>query len=256
MSTASVSPFAKVATGVVVATIQLGLIAVLAVDVVAPRTVDEGGAPVIELTLSPRVAFDSVNGSSETTAAKSVRTASTKSEPVVVAPTVRTISITPRVQTFPIQTVPVVALTAPSSAPEAEGPRSEAEGQGEATAIGARDSRKGLTEGGSARTTGASGGSQIDDYYARVLRWVEEHKRHPGGVTGVVTVAFTLDRRGRITEEKVLAGSGRASLDAAALRQLRASEPFPRPPSDTAWRTREFRVRLDYRPREGGRNLR
>lgn len=257
MSSDLVSPFAKAATGVVVAVVQLGLIAALAVESVSPQNRDSGGAPVIELTLAPRVAFDSVNGSTESVAAKSVQAAAAKSEPVAETPTVRPTPISPRIQTALVQTISVAALSAPSRAPApAEGVRNNAEGQSEATATGARDAQRGLTEGGAARTTGASGGAQIDDYYARVLRWVEEHKRHPGGVTGVVTVAFTLDRRGRITEERVLTGSGRAGLDAAALRQLRASAPFPRPPSDATWRTREFRVRLDYRPREGGRNTR
>lgn len=257
MSSELVSPFAKAATGMVVAVVQLGLIAALAVEAVPPRNTDDGGAPVIELSLARRVAFDSVNGSAESAAAKSAQAAIPKAEPVVERPVARPTPIIPRIQTSPLQTVPVAVLNTPSRAPApTEGPRGEAAGQGEATATGARDSRKGLTEGGAARTTGASGGSQIDDYYARVLRWVEEHKRHPGGMTGVVTVAFTLDQRGRISEERVLTGSGRAGLDAAALRQLRASAPFPRPPSDATWRTREFRVRLDYRPREGGRNAR
>ncbi|WP_370651888.1 energy transducer TonB [Brevundimonas sp.] len=88
------------------------------------------------------------------------------------------------------------------------------------------------------------------------MRWLETHKRHPGGVTGLVTVAFTLDRRGRVSNERILSGSGRAPLDAATLSQIRASEPFPRPPADTTWRTREFRVRLDYRPRDRAREAR
>ncbi|WP_395943252.1 energy transducer TonB [Brevundimonas sp.] len=257
MSSDLVSPFAKAATGVVVAVVQLGLIAALAVEAVPPRTLDDGGAPVIELTLAPRVAFDSVNGSADSADARPAQPVASKAEAADETPRVRPTPIAPRIQTMPAQTVPVLVLNTPSRAPTpTEGPRGEAEGQGEATATGARDSRRGLTEGGAARTTGASGGARIDDYYAHVLRWVEEHKRHPGGVTGVVTVAFTLDRRGRITKEQVLTGSGHAGLDAAALRQLRASEPFPRPPSDATWRTREFRVRLDYRPREGGRNAR
>ena len=85
---------------------------------------------------------------------------------------------------------------------------------------------------------------------------METHKRHPGGVTGLVTVAFTLDRRGRVSDARTGASSGRAALAAATLSQIRAAEPFPPPPAGTAWRTREFRVRLDYRPREGGRDAR
>lgn len=248
-----VSPLAKAATGLVVSVVQWGLLAALAVDAVHPPAPDQGGAPVIKLTLSPRVAFDSVNGSAESSAAQPTQATAPQSDVEVETPAVRPTPIMPRIQTSTLPMAPVAALSASSRTPAAtEGLRGMAEGQGEAVATGARDSRKGLTEGGAASTSGANGGAQIDDYYAQVLRWVGTHKRHPGGVAGVVTVAFTLDRRGQISNERILSGSGRPALDAATLRQLKASQPFPRPPSDTSWRTREFRVRLDYRLRESG----
>lgn len=249
-----VSPFAKAATGLVVAVVQLGLLATLAVEAVHPPAPDQGGAPVIELTLTPRAAFDSENGSADSMAAKAMSPAETAPKPTsstaLVLPT-------PMIRPTPVlalETTPVAALTSVASAPLAT-IQTEGTGRGEASADGARDSRRGMTGGGAA-TTGANAGAQVDDYYAQVLRWVETHKRHPGGVTGMVTVAFTLDRRGRVSNERILTGSGRAALDAATLGQIKAAEPFPRPPAGTTWRMREFRVRLDYRPREGGRSAR
>ncbi|GLK47836.1 hypothetical protein GCM10017620_08090 [Brevundimonas intermedia] len=249
------SPLAKAATGLVVAVVQLGLLAGLAVDAVQPPAPDQGGAPVIELTLTPRAAFDSENGSADSTAAKAEAPAATARKTLTpsTAPMLPTPRVTPT-PVFPLETTPV-ALASVASTPLAT-IQTEGTGRGEAGAEGARDSRRGMTGGGAAATSGANAGAQVDDYYAQVLRWVETHKRHPGGVIGTVTVAFTLDRRGRVSNERVLTGSGRAALDAATLSQIRAAEPFPRPPADTTWRTREFRVRLDYRPREGGRSAR
>jgi len=249
-----VSPLAKAATGVVVAVVQLGLLAMLAVGSVHPPTPDQGGAPVIELTLSPRAAFDSVDGSTEAVASKGGDHPKAAHEPEVQTAPVRP-APRPSQTLFPtLQTTPI-ALTSAVSEPlvsfQAEG-GSEAEPGPD----GAQDLRRGLTGGGGAATSGANGGAQVDDYYAQVLHWVETHKRHPGGVTGLVTVAFTLDRRGRVSDARILSSSGRAALDAATLSQIRAAEPFPRPPAGTTWRTREFRVRLDYRPREGGRDAR
>jgi protein TonB len=250
-----VSPFAKAAIGLVVAVVQLGLLATLAVEAVHPPAPDQGGAPVIELTLTPRAAFDSENGSADSMAAKAEPPAETAPKPT---PSTAPVLPTPMIRPTPVlglETTPVAALTSVASASLAT-IQTEGTGRGEASADGARDSRRGMTGGGAAATSGANAGAQMDDYYAQILRWVETHKRHPGGVTGMVTVAFTLDRRGRVSNERILTGSGRAALDAVTLSQIRAAEPFPRPPPNTTWRTREFRVRLDYRPREGGRSAR
>jgi protein TonB len=249
-----VSSLAKAGAGVVVAVVQLGLLGLLAVGAVRVPAPDQGGAPVIELTLTPRAAFDSENGSTDSTAAKAEPSADTVRR---AAPSTAPMLPTPRVTPTPLPALEAtpVALTSVASTPLAT-VQIEGTARGGAGTDGAQDSRRGLTGGGAAATSGANAGAQVDDYYARVLRWVETHKRHPGGVTGTVTVAFTLDRRGRVSDERILTGSGRAALDAATLRQIRAAEPFPRPPSDTTWRTREFRVRLEYRPREGGRSAR
>ncbi|WAC59124.1 energy transducer TonB family protein [Brevundimonas sp. SL130] len=249
-----VSPLAKAGTGAVVAVVQMGLLVLLTLDAVRAPAPDQGGAPVIELTLTPRAAFNRENGSTDSTAAKAEDAAETPRKPTLkTAPT----PLEARVAPTPLpalETTPV-ALASGAPAPLAT-ILTEGAGRGEASADGARDSRRGMTGGGAAATSGANAGAQVDDYYAQVLRWVETHKRHPGGVTGVVTVVFTLDRRGRVSNERILTGSGRSALDAATLSQIKAAEPFPRPSSDTTWRTREFRVRLDYRPREGGRAAR
>lgn len=80
-----------------------------------------------------------------------------------------------------------------------------------------------------------------------MIAWLEQHKRHPGGVAGLIVVRFTLDRRGRLLTSSIASGGGETRLERIALAQLQEAAPFPRPPSDASWRTRSFVVRLDYR---------
>jgi periplasmic protein TonB len=84
-------------------------------------------------------------------------------------------------------------------------------------------------------------GSEEATTPAAVQRWrqaliaqIERHKRFPAtakGRSGIVSVAFSIDRDGRLTEVRVLASSGSAALDEAALDLIRRSQPFPTPPS-------------------------
>ena len=76
---------------------------------------------------------------------------------------------------------------------------------------------------------------------AAVQRWrqaliaqIERHKRFPSnakGRSGVVKVAFSIDLDGRLTEVQIVASSGSAALDEAAVDLIRQSQPFPTPPS-------------------------
>lgn len=100
-----------------------------------------------------------------------------------------------------------------------------------------------------AATQGAQGGAAIDEYEARVIRWIDEHKRHPGRVNGIVTVQFVVDRHGRLRNSRIAQSSGDNRLDQIALSQLREAAPLPRPSRDLTWDTHEMRVRLDYRSR-------
>jgi len=107
--------------------------------------------------------------------------------------------------------------------------------------------------GAGAPLQGASADRALDAYEAQVIAWLERHKRHPGGLAGRIIVRFTLDRRGRLLASSVVSGDGEKRLERAALSQLQEAAPFPRPPSDTSWRTRDFTVRLDFRsPRANG----
>jgi protein TonB len=78
-----------------------------------------------------------------------------------------------------------------------------------------------------------------------VLSWqkalhlhLSKHKRYPGearnrGIQGVVTVNFTIDRTGRVTQARIVKGSGSSVLDDEALELLQRASPLPPPPDDT-----------------------
>ncbi len=77
-----------------------------------------------------------------------------------------------------------------------------------------------------------------------VLSWqkslhlhLSKHKRYPGearnrGIQGVVTVNFTIDRQGRVTQARVVKGSGSSLLDEEALELLSRASPLPAPPEE------------------------
>jgi protein TonB len=53
----------------------------------------------------------------------------------------------------------------------------------------------------------------------------------PGGSTGVATVAFTIDRSGRVVGASLVGSSGDAALDAEAVAMVRRASPVPAPPA-------------------------
>lgn len=72
-------------------------------------------------------------------------------------------------------------------------------------------------------------------YAQRVRAILEREKRYPRrakarGRQGVVAVAFTVDRQGRVTGAKIKAGSGVTSLDRETMAMLRRADlpPLPR----------------------------
>ena len=133
----------------------------------------------------------------------------------------------------------MMGAASPSSATPAEA--------ASATAPAVKASTASPSPGAGAPLKGASGDQAADPYEAQVIAWLEQHKRHPGGIAGRIVVRFTLDRRGRLLASSIVTGDSERRLARIALSQLQEAAPFPRPPSDASWRTRSFVVRLDYR---------
>jgi protein TonB len=69
---------------------------------------------------------------------------------------------------------------------------------------------------------------------------LERNKRYPADAKehrGIVQLAFSIDRRGRVTSSHIVASSGSPALDREALEMVKRAQPFPSPPaglSDTA----------------------
>ena len=233
-------PLAKAA----VLSVALGAHVALWLAFGAPRPAvmrDDGGAPVINLIPFARAQFDGA-GANE---ARTDATAETPRAPVT--PTREP------VRPQPLAQAPAGVEPAPQAA-EPTPPREAATGAAadsasSSQAAASSPAEAGTTAGGGARALGAAATSSEDAYAATVLAWVERHKGRPRRhLRGAVIVRFTLDRQGRLRAIGVSGSSADAELDRLALEALRAAQPYPRPPAGAAWRTREFRVRLDYRP--------
>jgi protein TonB len=216
----------------------------------------EGGAPVVNLALVPAPRFDGTNAAEQASSRDAPSTPASATEPTTRPPeatpeTMRgdaTPAVRPADASMPAATATPPASTAAARPPGVSGPASPAPAV-TAPTVAATASRAGQTEGGGARTPGAAAASAEDAYAARVMAWVEQHKGRPAGrLAGVTTISLVLDRQGRVRDVGILAGSGDRRLDATALDALRAAQPYPRPPAGVVWRTREFRMRLDYRP--------
>jgi protein TonB len=52
------------------------------------------------------------------------------------------------------------------------------------------------------------------------------------GQSGTAKVKFVIDRQGKVISRELVQSAGSAVLDAAALRIIERSEPFPRPPDE------------------------
>nr|WP_314435030.1 TonB family protein [uncultured Brevundimonas sp.] len=205
----------------------------------------EGGAPVVNLTLEPSPRFDDTSSAAtQVTAAAPAASTNRPAPPLpkprravvhALAPETVRVSSNPT----PRPLAPMLTSSIDSAAPAAPGLTSDAD---------IAPSRAGRTQGGGASTLGATATLDEDQYAARVIAWVEAHKgRAAGRATGVATIRFVLDRRGRVHDSGVFTTSGDPNLDALALDAIRNATPFPRPPATTDWRTRTFLVRIDYR---------
>lgn len=208
-----------------------------------------GEAPVINLSLEPSPRFDSQTPPNAESATQVETASSARSRTTAPQPTER---LTPR----PAEAAPMAApfarpIAVPAFQGSGEGDGQAGRGDGASQATDSASSTAGATQGGGGRVLGAEAAPSVDAYAAEVLAWIERHKRHPGGARGVVTVRFELDRNGRVHRLTLARSSGVRALDRAALDQIAATQPFPRPPAGTTWTRRPFTVNIDYRVAAG-----
>ncbi|WEK38489.1 MAG: TonB family protein [Candidatus Brevundimonas colombiensis] len=209
-----------------------------------PALQTQGGAPVVNLTLEPSPRFDDTSSAASQVARPAPAASSKRPAPQPkprqpllhpLAPEMVSVSPDPApryVAQPPTSSVASIAPDVPSLTWNSD----------------IAPSRAGRTQGGGARTLGATATPDEDRYAARVIAWVEAHKgRAAGRSTGVATIRFVLNRRGGVDDSAVFATSGDPGLDALALDAIRNATPFPRAPRTADWRTRTFFVRIDYR---------
>ena len=74
------------------------------------------------------------------------------------------------------------------------------------------------------------------DWKSQIIELIERNKRYPLSAPRdeerVVQVLFSLDRRGRVMDSRIISSSGSSVLDEEALALVRRSEPFPPPPQE------------------------
>lgn len=80
---------------------------------------------------------------------------------------------------------------------------------------------------------------------------LNKHKRYPGEarnrrIQGVVTVSFSIDREGRVTNTRVVKGSGSSLLDEEALEMLARASPLPVPPEDASLNARSLSLPIQF----------
>ena len=87
-------------------------------------------------------------------------------------------------------------------------------------------------------------GAAVQKLRIDAFRWqtalaahIERFKRYPAkarssGEQGVATVAFTIDRQGRLLTSRIVQSSGSAMLDQETLAMLDRAQPMPAPPND------------------------
>lgn len=148
----------------------------------------------------------------------------------------------------PASEKPAAVLVSASSAAIEKGGAEATVGRGRKPGDAAAADTATATSGTTQPESAASGGS--GDAYGRAVfarikarqSFVEELAR--AGIEGSVALAFLVDPRGRVRDERVAATSGNQRLDRIALDQLRDAAPFPAPPHR---RERAFTIRLTYR---------
>jgi protein TonB len=83
-----------------------------------------------------------------------------------------------------------------------------------------------------APSSGMSSSMSIATWRGMVVAHMNRHKRYPGGGGGTSSVAFTIDRSGRVLSARLIRSSGSPALDQEAVSLARRASPVPAPPAN------------------------
>jgi protein TonB len=81
-----------------------------------------------------------------------------------------------------------------------------------------------------APTSGVASSMSVATWRGSVMAHLNRHKRYPGGGGGTSSVAFTIDRSGRVLSARLIRSSGSSVLDQEAVALTRRASPVPAPP--------------------------
>jgi protein TonB len=93
--------------------------------------------------------------------------------------------------------------------------------------------------------------AQISNWNRQIAIALQRHKRYPTaaqtrGETGTATVAFTIDKQGRVVSTHIVHSSHHAALDAETLATVHRTAPFPPPPANLPGQTFDFVVPIQF----------
>jgi periplasmic protein TonB len=93
--------------------------------------------------------------------------------------------------------------------------------------------------------------AQVASWHRRIALQVERHKGYPASArarheTGIVELAFTLDRNGKVVTSRVVRTSGFAALDQETIDTVQRAQPFPLPPPNMPGETFDFTVPIRF----------
>jgi protein TonB len=83
-----------------------------------------------------------------------------------------------------------------------------------------------------APTSGLASSMSVATWRGSVMAHLNRHKRYPGSGGGTSSVAFTIDRSGRVLSARLIRSSGSAVLDQEAMALARRASPVPAPPAN------------------------
>ncbi len=138
-------------------------------------------------------------------------------EPVVERPPVE---IPPRRAEQSAPKPAVESRPSSSQAPQQIAPESQSVGQGQASA-----------------SVGVSNADIEADYQAMLASWLARHKRYPRAarrrnIEGVVTLSFTVNTSGTVTQYEIVGSSGYEMLDKEVANMLKRAQPLPAIPRE------------------------
>ena len=95
----------------------------------------------------------------------------------------------------------------------------------------------------------ASPSQNVSRWQQALVARLDRFKRYPAqahGAEGVASLAFTIDRKGKVLSSQIATSSGSAVLDAEALALVKRAAPFPPPPAEVAETDLSFVVPIRF----------